>query len=34
MNKDEKNNSCQKPVISSKDIEIDYNLSNKKNLFH
>ena len=33
MNKNGKNNSCEKPVISMKDMKIDFNLNDKKNLF-
>ena len=32
MNKNEKNNSCEKPVFSMKDMKIDFN-NDKKNLF-
>ena len=33
MNKNDKNNSCEKQVISMKDMKIDFNLNDKKNLF-
>ena len=33
MNKNEKNNSCEKPVISMKDMKIDFNINDKKNFF-
>ena len=33
MSKNGKNNSCEKPVISMKDMKIDFNLNDKKNLF-
>ena len=32
INKNEKNNSCEKPVISMKDMKFDFNINDKKKI--